>query len=284
MTGRIPFYKPDKRRSLRQQLLLSTVFPLIVLLLALAAVGVFGFTRLAQALVQGRDAELVQLAAGQIADDFRDSVLLLTQVSATEAMLNGDPDEMVDLLQADQALRERFDELAVTDERGTVTVSVGGSDLGLVVGDRDYFERARRLRRPVRSDLYEDAQGHRRITVAVPMFDVYGQFAGCMLGIWDLSKTKLGRPVAGVRVGEGGFAYLVDEQGTILYHPDPAMVGRDALYHPAGRGGRGGRRRGAIRIGWWVDHGGGVCSHLLSWRLDLVAGRRDLAGLGLVDA
>jgi len=223
---------PSKRRSLRRQLLLSTVAPLIGLLIAMAAVGGFGFTRLAQELVRQRDAELVQLAAGQIADGFRDSVLLLTQMAATEAILEGDTDEIIDLLQADQALRERFDELAVTDERGTIIASVGGSPIETVIGDEPYFERARRLRRPVRSDLTRDDKGNQRITVAVPMFDVYGRFAGCMLGIWDLSKTRLGLPIAGVRVGEGGFAYLVDEQGTILYHPDIARVGSDSSYHP----------------------------------------------------
>jgi signal transduction histidine kinase len=211
--------------------MLTTVAPLVVLLLAMAVVGVFAFTRLAQTLVEQRDAELVQLAAGQIADYFRDSVLLLTQVSATEAARNGDAVAMQDLLQADVALRERFDQLCVTDAQGLVLASVG--EVGSQFGELSYFERARRLRRPVRSSLYEDARGHQLVTVAVPVFDIYGQFVGCVLGVWDLARTQLGLPVASVRVGQGGYAYLVNENGVVLYHPSAGFIGGDGLYHPA---------------------------------------------------
>jgi hypothetical protein len=54
-----------------------------------------------------------------------------------------------------------------------------------------------------------------------------------MLGIWDLAGNLLGAPVASVQVGERGYAYLVDENGLILYHPDAALIGSDGSKHPA---------------------------------------------------
>ena len=222
----------SKAQSLRRQLLFTTLVPLIILLVALAIVGVFGFTRLAQTLVEQRDAELVQLAAGQIAEYFGDSVLLLAQIASTDAVRSGDADAMQDLLQADMALRGRFDQLSVTDAQGNVIASIGG-ELGIHVGELSYFMRARRLRRPVRSPLYQDARGNHLVAVAVPVFDAHGQFAGCTLGVWDLTKTQLGLPIAKVRVGEMGFAYLVNEQGIVLYHPRGSVIGTDGRYHPA---------------------------------------------------
>ena len=109
-----------------------------------------------------------------------------------------------------------------------------GGQLGESVADQDYFDRARRLRRAVRSALYEDEAGSRLITVAVPIYDLLGQFSGCMLGIWDLAGDLLGAPVASVQVGQGGYAYLlVDENGVIFYRPDAALIGTDSRQRPA---------------------------------------------------
>jgi len=60
-----------------------------------------------------------------------------------------------------------------------------------------------------------------------------GQFSGCALGIWDLSQNRLGQPVADVRVGENGYAFLVDAKGVVLFHPDKTWIGSDYGQQPA---------------------------------------------------
>ena len=218
--------------GLRTQLLLGTAVPVISLLVILAIVGMFGFTRLTQTLVEQRDAELVQLAAGQIANYWADSVLLLTQIASTEVARQGDVMALQDLLESSAALLQRFDVLCVTDSLGIVIASKGG-EAGVEMDDHPFFQRARRLQRPVRSDLYVDDHGRHQIAIAVPSYDASGQFAGCVIGIWRLGESCLGLAVGTVRVGGRGFAYLVDEHGTILAHPDPTLLGADASRHPA---------------------------------------------------
>ncbi|MBN1400438.1 MAG: HAMP domain-containing protein [Anaerolineae bacterium] len=230
-------------RSLRGQLMLSIAIPIVALLLGLSLVGVFGFTRMTQTLLEERDAELVQLAARQIADYWGESVLLLSQLAAAPEVRQGDVEAMGRLLNANMALQQRFDELAVTNADGLVISAVNSpeagmamraeSSLGEQVGSLSYFERTRQLRRPVRSDTYVDTRGRRILTVAVPAYDPFGRFAGCVLGIWSAEGGRLGTPVESVRVGERGYAYLVDEQGFVLYHPDAELVGRNMSWHPA---------------------------------------------------
>ena len=41
---------------------------------------------------------------------------------------------------------------------------------------------------------------------SVPIYDLRGQFSGCVLGVRELQGDRLGFPVAHVRVGESGFA------------------------------------------------------------------------------
>ncbi|HUV95190.1 MAG TPA: cache domain-containing protein [Anaerolineae bacterium] len=212
--------------------MLTTLVPVTALLIAVALVGVFAFTRLTQTLIQERDSELVQLAARQVAGYWEDSIRLLTQVASLAPVRNGDTIESQSLLSSNDPLRQRFDQVSIANAQGTVIATEGG-ELTENVGQRAYFDRARRLRRPVRSKVHQDSHGQAIIAVAVPIYDLRGQFSGCVLGVWELQGDRLGSPVAYVRVGESGFAYLVDEFGTVLYHPQRDLVGADYRQHPA---------------------------------------------------
>jgi len=210
--------------------MLTTSVPVVVLLIAVSLVGVFGFTRLTQTLIEERDAELAQLAARQVAAHWEDSVRLLGGLASLGPVRNGDTQATQVLLSDHDALRQRFDQVSVTDAKGTLTATEGG-ELNENVGDQAYFDRARRLRRPVRSAVHQNSRGVPIVAVAIPIYDPWGQFAGCVLGIWELAGDRLGFPVSQVRVGESGFAYLVDEFGTVLYHPERNLVGADFRQH-----------------------------------------------------
>ena len=212
--------------------MLFTVVPVITLLIVLSVVALFGFTQVTQTLVEQRDTELVQLAARQVAKHWADSALLLAQVAAVDATRGSAASSTQELLDASMALRQRFDEISVTDSQGAVVATVGG-EIGAQVGGLQHFLRARRLRRPVRSSLYNDSRGYGVISVAVPSYDVWGDFSGCVLGVWHLGSSRLGLTVTSIRVGQGGFAYLIDGSGTILYHPSSELVHADASKHPA---------------------------------------------------
>ncbi len=218
--------------SLRTQLMLVTVAPVTILLLVVALVGVFSVTRMTQTMVEQRDSELVQLATQQVSSYWADSVLLLTQIASTDVIRMGNETAIQALLHANVALSQRFDQVCITNAQGVIIATVGGRK-GDNIGQLSFFERTRRLRRPVRSPIFQDADGNRVIAVAVPIYDLTGQFAGCALGIWDLNGARLGLPIANLRVGQSGFAYLVDEYGTILYHPAAELVGADSSQHPA---------------------------------------------------
>lgn len=220
------------RSNLRTQLLLTTVLPVTGLLIALSVVAVIGLIRLTRALVQERDSQLVQLASRQVANYWADSVLLLTQVAANDTIRSGDPQALLEILNANLSLAQRFDQIALTDPNGTIVVATGDITESLL-SNQPWIEQARRLRRPVLSPVFLDSSGRQMLCVAIPVYDNSGAFRGCAVGIWDLASDRLGRPIASVRVGEAGIAYLVDSDGTILYHPDGTLIGTNAAQDPA---------------------------------------------------
>jgi signal transduction histidine kinase len=220
------------KSSLRTQLLLTTVLPVTGLLIVLSLVAVIGLVQLTRTLVQERDSQLVQLASRQVASYLSDSVLLLTQVAANDDIRSGDPQASLDILNANLSLAQRFDQIALTDPNGGIAVATGDVTESLLI-NQPWIERARRLRRPILSPVFLDSQGRQMLCVAIPVYDNAGAFRGCAVGIWDLASDRLGRPIASVRVGETGIAYLVDSDGTILYHPVGSLIGTNAAQDPA---------------------------------------------------
>ena len=97
-------------------------------------------------------------------------------------------------------------------------------------GDQPYFERVRRLRRRVlrRAQRLLRALGDRRRRA-----DLDARRRVCRLGVLG-TGTRAGPPaaLAQIRVGEHGFAYLVDSTGTIST-TRPATHRADARQHPA---------------------------------------------------
>ena len=217
--------------GIRSQLMLSTAVPVTILLVALSLVMLFGITQVQQRLVEDRDSELVLLASQQVAAHIADSVLLLTQIASLEPVRTSDPDGIRDLLSMSMTLTDRFDRISVTDADGRVIASTLDGD-ARDYGGMEFYAQARRLRRPVRSPLLR-GEGETIVVAAVPVYGALGQFSGCILGVWDLSGSRLGHAVDMVRVGESGFAFLIDSDGMILYHPNAELGGYQLGAHPA---------------------------------------------------
>ncbi|MFO7696378.1 MAG: histidine kinase [Anaerolineae bacterium] len=213
--------------------MLSLAVPIITLLLALALVGFFGVTKLIETLVEQRDAELTQLAARQIASYWSDSVVLLSQVASVDDIRSGDTALIALMLAQNSPLQQRFDQISITDPGGTVIATYAGQ-MGEPFGAYGFVDRTRQVRRPVRSEVITNQLGQDVVIVAIPYFTTNRQFGGCILGVWQLKDGRaLRSALENVRVGETGYSYLVDGNGTVLHHPEAEMIGANASRHPA---------------------------------------------------
>jgi len=228
---RLPHFRL-RQTGLRSQLLLATALPALVIMTALAIVGLSSFTRVTQRLVEDRDAELVELSASQVADHWAETLLLLSQVAATDEIRSGDPLSAQQILATNDALLRRFDALFVTDATGAVMASTAVAPFESL-GNEAFFARVRDNRRAVRSGLLTSAQGEQVIVVAVPVYDQTRRFGGCLAGVWQLGGETIALPLRSVRAGSDAFSYLVDGEGRILWHPQANLIGASAAEHPA---------------------------------------------------
>jgi len=134
-------------------------------------------------------------------------------------------------LNAHSALMTLFDSAFVTNTQGDVMAFSPGlpGAVGLNVADRDYFQFIREVGRPfvakpIVSRLYDNRPV---VVMGVPLHDEQGNFAGMLGGLVNLRDGRFFLDLRSLRIGEEGYAVLMDSDGTVLSHPDHSLVMQD---------------------------------------------------------
>ena len=76
----------------------------------------------------------------------------------------------------------------------------------------------------------EFSQQQLAVGIVMPVVDEAGRFQG-VVGA-DIPIAALVDKIIGIRLYEGGYAYLIDAKGMMLAHPEPALVAQNALALP----------------------------------------------------
>jgi signal transduction histidine kinase len=227
-------------RGLRVQILLWTVLPLTLVLVAVAVIGISSHQRSMRELVEELDARSARLAAAQLGDGLEERTALLEVLAARSAdIITGDTIDtlfdgglarydasgsLVDAVPSLDAWRDRPVSAllaAAKGQPGQVTFSslfvdpVSGSDSLLITwvsDDQDMVVGAVSLERLGLPEVVVEARAIGGESSGEPH---YGPGPG-----------RSGGPATGEAV-----AFLVDADGQIIYHPDPAQVGQDLREH-----------------------------------------------------
>ena len=135
-------------------------------------------------------------------------------------------------------LEGKVEFIAVEDKRGVLITSYPSSFLKGITGKkfefRRYFQEIKKTGKPYVSDLllvggekYGDVENRfKSIIVAVPKYDSKDEFSGVVLAALSFS-TIIDRYIKGVKCGMSCSAWIVDDNGTIVVHPDAEFTGKD---------------------------------------------------------
>ncbi len=141
----------------------------------------------------------------------------------------------------ERTLQEASDVLKVFDAGVDVANAEGALTtdstrlFGTSIAAQDFFRRVRAERKPVFSDAMRDIAPSTTTTettrylmvVAVPILDEQDQFAGVLMGATNLTNTAFSAPIRLFRIGQSGFAYVVDRTGAVIFHPDADNLGKN---------------------------------------------------------
>ena len=221
---------PRRFRSYRSHILLWIVAPLALAILTLVLAGGFFYQQVISTLVVDRHAQLANLMAAsvsQVLDSYAGVLETLGSQATRHSTVTG-PGQ-IPLEEAGQALDVFNGGLVVVDAAGSViqTSPDLAIDIGATVADMEIFRALQAEPTPKFTDLQNGANlGKEFFLVAVPLQDEGDRFSGALLGVVDLSTASFGEPLRQLTAVEGRHAYLLDRDGTIIFHPDESEIGQ----------------------------------------------------------
>jgi two-component system sensor histidine kinase UhpB len=211
-------------RGLRAQILLWTILPLILILVALSLGSITLHQQSMRTMVAERDGQLAGLAAAHLKDNLRERVLTLSTVLTATARLT-DIEGGIRELGAEAAT---FDQgLAIFDAAGAPLTGVPAA-LRPEQGDVAALLRSAKDRpgQPA-YQLMSTGSGPGLLLMAISDPITKRTAAGA------LSERGLGLPELFDRISRGRRAevYLLDNTGHIIYHRDVRQIGKDRSTH-----------------------------------------------------
>lgn len=160
----------------------------------------------------------------------------LETISKLDAVNNLDPARVPAALAP--LMSDEKENLYIIYPDGSVIGDTGRQE-GLNLSDRDYFKAAISGQANVGTPVFSRATGNLAMPVAVPIYRD-NQVAGVMAA--TIKAEKLVEIVGQIKVGQTGYAYMIDKTGTFVAYPDKQYILKkkladlgDSLKNPAAK-------------------------------------------------
>jgi len=126
------------------------------------------------------------------------------------------------LTMAMKEIGQNYEGLYVSDASGVViSDGVGGAYKGISVADRDYFAAAKAGKATIGAAVRSKKTNLPVVVAAAPIPSAKG-FVGMLGVVYKLDN--LSQEIAGFKIGATGYAYMADQRGLLVAHPDPKLL------------------------------------------------------------
>ena len=212
---------------------------LILLIIPLFALGLFSVTWSSKAINDLEKEQMVvlrQVVADQVSIMLDGQTSLLRNASIHDALI-----QEIAKLTADTGLHDMtqfrlnmkttvfhdkstYEVFFITDENGKVIGDTsGGKYQKTDLSNEEYFRKALQGETVIGKVLASENEGQSYVIVATPLKSAEkNEVMGTMVSGWKLDALK--KKIAGLKLGKTGYAFVVDNKGTIIAHPDNGMT------------------------------------------------------------
>ncbi|MGI6649804.1 MAG: methyl-accepting chemotaxis protein [Bacillota bacterium] len=208
------------KMSVKFKLLLPV---LILVILCLSIMGVLNYQAARNLLTTQMGEQILKIAVAQ--SENIDNWLKI-RLAEVETLANTGIVRSMDLTQIEpglvkhhERLQEYYELLYVAEPNGICHLSSGGENN---IADRDYFQQAMAGKTLVSDPVISKATGNPIVVAIAPIKNDSGQVIGAFGGV--VLIDTLNRMVLDVKVGQTGYAYMMQRDGLTLVHPDKDWV------------------------------------------------------------
>ena len=223
-------------KNLRAKVLLCSLIPGTLALVAVALIALFAYEGVARNIVQQRDTELAKISAARLSEGLTLHSGILQTAADDDDLQSLEPARIGRALERVQIELFAFDAgVVIYSDQG---VAVGSDPFAFNRRGEDFpvrseFDKVRTTRSPSFSNVFEDPiSGEEVILVTVPIVASGNEFKSVLAGMSTLkslvSDVTYSR-VLEITAGRKGFAYLVDGQGKTIYHRDTSLLGESLV-------------------------------------------------------
>jgi signal transduction histidine kinase len=225
----VPLRLPEKYRSLRNHAFTWILLPLALMMFGLISVGILSYQRIVTQLFTDHQKQMAIVTATHVSQVMHGYTLILEALAGNPEIYSDSPSVRQALLDEMVRSLEIFNAgLILLDTSGNMlAASPAGTRLPVFdLTQQEIFSAAWSQHLPAISSIdVVDRVGIPLILITVPIYDEQVRFRGALLGAVNLQDSSLSEPVRSLVAGEHGFAYLVNNQGKVIYHPNLSLLG-----------------------------------------------------------
>jgi signal transduction histidine kinase len=238
---------------LRAQAIFLTLLLLVLMIALTVGVAFLAYRQVSQTLAESRDQELATIGAERLSEQMEGLLRGLLALADQPEMQSGEPTlQEATLVRGRELvadLTNRDGGIIILDAEGFVSVTrpFRPDLIGQDFSQEPYFQKTRTTGSFTFSDIIKEPGTNQDVVViAVPIIDLKANFMGVIAGRFYINFQSLGEEIQKLQIGEKGTAYLVDQNGRLIYHPIDSLIGQDFSYREAVQQLQRGDREGAI--------------------------------------
>ena len=227
----------SRPRSLLAHSVLWVMLPFVVLTTGLVIAAVAIYQQSVTSLIVDRDRQVAHLAAASVSEGLHGYERVLTTLAGNAEIHSSSATARKKAIESAGSALSAFNAgVLAADLNGQTLTAVPVSVTTILpdVARQDYFQTVLSSHAPAFSHVFTSpVSGEPMIVIAVPITGDNDLLSGVLLGAVDLRDSTLDDLVKNIIVGYNGEAYLVGQRGTVIYHPNPAVIGTDYSNRPS---------------------------------------------------
>ena len=144
---------------------------------------------------------------------------VLARAAAGESSLNDEAFEYISSVRREND--GLLDDIVIVDSQGRAVMSSKDENLNIDLSDREYIKSALGGSASESDVILSKISGKPVVAMAHPLV-IDGKVVGSIHG--TVAFENISKNISKIKIGEKGYAYMLDKNGLIVYHPDPEKV------------------------------------------------------------